>query len=148
VCASAVSIRLGSAREHFVAVQTVVCQGVRGRSEVCLPRIPSVSPPASLWDANRRSPRCTLVSMLAAHRSLSESLPRPVVECIQVRGVRFAKESDFDPQKFGPATKRVLIVVATMISRIVGTPVFSDRTEFSVTTSRNAATRDRMMPVR
>ena len=37
---------------------------------LCLPRIPSVSPPASLWDANRRSPRCTLVSLLAAHRSL------------------------------------------------------------------------------
>jgi len=32
------------------------------------------------------------------------------------------------------ATKRELIVVATMISRIVGTPVFSDRTEFSVFT--------------
>jgi Domain of unknown function (DUF4260) len=37
---------------------------------LCLSRIPSVSPPASLWDANRRSPRCTLVSLLAAHRSL------------------------------------------------------------------------------
>ena len=32
------------------------------------------------------------------------------------------------------ATKRELIVVATMISRMAGTPVFSDRTEFSVTT--------------
>jgi len=32
------------------------------------------------------------------------------------------------------ATKRELIVVATMISRMIGTPVFSDRTEFSVTT--------------
>jgi len=32
------------------------------------------------------------------------------------------------------ATKRELIVVATMISRLIGTPVFSDRTEFSVTT--------------
>ena len=32
------------------------------------------------------------------------------------------------------ATKRELIVVATMISRMVGTPVFSDRTEFSVCT--------------
>ena len=31
------------------------------------------------------------------------------------------------------ATKRELIVVATMISRLIGTPVFSDRTEFSVT---------------
>jgi len=33
------------------------------------------------------------------------------------------------------ATKRELIVVATMISRLIGTPVFSDRTEFSVTTA-------------
>jgi hypothetical protein len=32
------------------------------------------------------------------------------------------------------ATKRELIVVATTISRMIGTPVFSDRTEFSVTT--------------
>jgi hypothetical protein len=32
------------------------------------------------------------------------------------------------------ATKRELIVVATMISRMIGTPVFSDRTEFSVAT--------------
>jgi hypothetical protein len=30
--------------------------------------------------------------------------------------------------------KRELIVVATIISQMVGTPVFSDRTEFSVTT--------------
>ena len=34
------------------------------------------------------------------------------------------------------ATKRALIVVATMISRMLGTPVFSDRTEFSVTTGQ------------
>src|SRR6516164_2837463 len=32
------------------------------------------------------------------------------------------------------ATKRELIVVATMISRLIGTPLISDRTEFSVTT--------------
>jgi hypothetical protein len=30
-----------------------------------------------------------------------QSLPRPVVECIQVQGVRFANESGFDQQKFG-----------------------------------------------
>ena len=35
-----------------------------------------------------------------------------------------------------PATKRELIVVATMISRMIGTSVFSDRTEFSVTTGQ------------
>jgi hypothetical protein len=33
------------------------------------------------------------------------------------------------------ATKRELIVAATMIPRVDGTLVFSDRTEFSVTTS-------------
>src|SRR5205807_4196934 len=32
------------------------------------------------------------------------------------------------------ATKRELIVVATMISRMIGTSLFSDRTEFSVNT--------------
>jgi hypothetical protein len=37
------------------------------------------------------------------------------------------------------ATKRELIVVATMISRMVGTPAFSDRTEFSVCTARKRA---------
>ena len=35
---------------------------------------------------------------------------------------------------FPKATRRELIVVATMISRMVGTPAFSDRTEFSVCT--------------
>jgi hypothetical protein len=30
-------------------------------------------------------------------------------------------------------------VVATMISRMIGTPVFSDRTEFSVTTGSETA---------
>ena len=34
------------------------------------------------------------------------------------------------------ATKKELIMVATMISRMIGTPVFSDRTEFPVTTAR------------
>ena len=29
------------------------------------------------------------------------SLPRPVVECIQVQGVRVVKETGFDQQKFG-----------------------------------------------
>jgi hypothetical protein len=35
------------------------------------------------------------------------------------------------------ATKRELIVVATMISRMIGTSVFSDRTRFSVSTAQN-----------
>ena len=30
-----------------------------------------------------------------------QSLPRPVVECIQVQGVRVVKETGFDQQKFG-----------------------------------------------
>ena len=30
-----------------------------------------------------------------------QSLPRPVVECIQVQGVRVVKESGFDQQRFG-----------------------------------------------
>jgi hypothetical protein len=47
-----------------------------------------------------------LLDALSLLASISESkgrqsLPRPVVECIQVQGVRFAKESDFDQQKFG-----------------------------------------------
>ena len=37
--------------------------------------------------------------------------------------------------------ERELIVVATMISRMARTPVFSDRTEFSVTTGRNSCIR-------
>ena len=30
-----------------------------------------------------------------------QPLPRPVVECIRVQGVRVAKETGFDQQKFG-----------------------------------------------
>src|SRR5208283_2660794 len=37
------------------------------------------------------------------------------------------------PSRTKRATNRELIVVATMILRMIGTPVFSDRTEFSVT---------------
>jgi hypothetical protein len=40
-----------------------------------------------------------------------------------------------EASKVKKATKRELIVVATLISRMIGTPVFSDRTEFSVTTT-------------
>src|SRR5208283_1094821 len=50
--------------------------------------------PASLWHAN-------LAEALSLLASTSESkdwqsLPRPVVECIQVQGVRVAKESGSD----------------------------------------------------
>jgi hypothetical protein len=41
--------------------------------------------------------------------------------------------------KANKATKRELIVVATMISRMIGTSVFSDGTEFSVTTDQICA---------
>jgi hypothetical protein len=40
-----------------------------------------------------------------------------------------------EANKVKRATKRELIVVATMISRMIGTSVFSDRTEFSVPTN-------------
>ena len=63
-------------------------------TRLCLPRIPPVSPPASLWDANRRSSMHTgfLVGSTSESKDW-QSLPRPVVECIQVQGVRVAKES-------------------------------------------------------
>jgi hypothetical protein len=63
-------------------------------SILCLPRIPSVSQRASLWHANRRFRRYVLVSLLASTSKSKDwqSLPRPVVECIQVQGVRAAKE--------------------------------------------------------
>jgi hypothetical protein len=46
-----------------------------------------------------------------------------------------------ETSKVKKATKRELIVVATMISRMMGTPVFSDRTEYSVTASSSKALR-------
>ena len=47
---------------------------------------------------------------------------------------RAARVRKLEATKAKKATKRELIVVATMISRMAGTPVFSDRTEFSVFT--------------
>ena len=49
---------------------------------LCLPRIPCVSQPASLWHANRRSRRCTPVFLLASTSEPVDwqSLPRPAVE--------------------------------------------------------------------
>jgi hypothetical protein len=47
-----------------------------------------------------------------------------------------ARVRKLEASKVKKATKRELIVVATMISRMIGTPVFSDRTEYSVTTGR------------
>ena len=54
--------------------------------------------PASLWHANRRSRRCIDAFSLLASTSESkdwQSLPRPVVECPQVQGVRVARECGF-----------------------------------------------------
>ena len=64
--------------------------------------------------------------------------------CFQTSQWRFRsmKASKLEVTKAKKATKRELIVVATMIARIIGTPVFSDRTEFSVTT----AARSRALP--
>ncbi len=47
---------------------------------------------------------------------------------------RAARVRKLEATKAKRATKRELIVVATMISRMIGTSVFSDRTEFSVVT--------------
>src|SRR6476646_12218509 len=52
----------------------------------------------------------------------------------RISACRAARVRKVEAIKAKKATKRELIVVATMISRIVGTPVFSDRTEFSVCT--------------
>jgi len=50
------------------------------------------------------------------------------------RSSTYAITYDAVYSKVKKATKRELIVVATMISRMIGTPVFSDRTKYSVTT--------------
>jgi hypothetical protein len=53
--------------------------------------------------------------------------------------IRHTQVRKLEATKAKRATKRELIVVATMISRMVGTPVFSDRTEFSVSTTQRAS---------
>jgi hypothetical protein len=49
-----------------------------------------------------------MVSLLASTSKSKDwqSLPRPVVECIQVQRVRVAKEFGFDQQEFGRADQR------------------------------------------
>ena len=49
----------------------------------------------------------------------------------RISACRAARVRKLEATKAKRATKRELIVVATMISRMVGTPAFSDRTEFS-----------------
>ena len=53
----------------------------------------------------------------------------------RISACRAARVRKLEATKAKRATKRELIVVATMISRMIGTPVFSDRTEFSVSTA-------------
>jgi hypothetical protein len=52
-------------------------------------------------------------------------------ENLPLQGGTSSKTGDYQNKR---ATKIELIVVATMISRMIITSVFSDRTEFSVTT--------------
>ena len=60
------------------------------------------------------------------------SLPRPVVECIQVQGVHVVKESGFDQQKFGRVDQgeaafplRKATVEATGLLRLCGASLIS-----------------------
>ena len=66
----------------------------------------------------------------------ARSFGKPQVggEAPRISVCRAARVRKLEATKAKRATKRELIVVATMISRMVGTPVFSDRTEFSVST--------------
>ena len=52
-------------------------------------------------------------------------------EDLRLQGARVRK---LEATKAKRATKRELIVIATMISRLIGTSLFSDRAKFSVTT--------------
>ena len=61
-----------------------------------------------------------------------QPLPRPVVECIQVRGVRVVKESGFDQQKSGRVDQgeaafplRKATVKATGLLRLSGASLVS-----------------------
>jgi len=49
-----------------------------------------------------------------------------------------ARVRKLEATKAKRATKREIIVVTTMISLLIGTSLFSDRTEFSVATARLA----------
>jgi hypothetical protein len=52
-------------------------------------------------------------------------------EDLRLQGRTGSKTGGYQTEK----VKRELIVVSTMISRLIGTSLFSDRTEFSVTTT-------------
>ena len=97
---------------------------------------------------NVTSSRCMLfvskaLLILAKHRSQRWRLKRRGEYLWQtaswwrsarISACRAARVRKLEATKAKRATKRELIVVATMISRMVGTPAFSDRTEFSVCT--------------
>src|ERR1700730_16163644 len=53
----------------------------------------------------------------------------------RISACRAARVRKLEASKAKRATKRELIVVATMISRMIRTRVFSDRTEFAATTA-------------
>jgi len=57
-------------------------------------------------------------------------------EDLRLQARTSSKTGDYQAKR---ATKRELIVVATMISRIIGTSLFSDRTELSATTAQPIA---------
>jgi hypothetical protein len=59
----------------------------------------------------------------------------------RISACRAARVRKLEATRAQRATKRELIVVATMISRTIGTSAFSDRTEFSVTTATGKAPR-------
>lgn len=88
-----------------------------------------------------QDPRGTLIADLVDALSLLastseskdwQSLPRPVVECIQVQEVPVAKESGFDQQKFGRVDQgeaafplRKANVEATGLLRLSGASLIS-----------------------
>jgi hypothetical protein len=54
----------------------------------------------------------------------------------RISACRAARVRKLEASKVKKAPKRELIVVATMISRMIGNSVFSDRTDYSATTTR------------
>ena len=56
-------------------------------------------------------------------------------ELFLISACRVARVRKLEATRARSVTNRELIVAATMILRMIGTPVFSDRTEFSVTTT-------------
>src|SRR5713226_8265532 len=70
------------------------------------------------------------VEAQATWRVLLEN--RKLVTRARISACSAARVRKLEATKAKRATKRGLIMVATMISRMIGTPVFSDRTEFPV----------------